>query len=127
MGWPLHGLAGWLTLLLSGSRCPIVCSWNLVGWPLRSLAGRLTLQRSGYRCPIVGIPFTGILSQAVLLLHLCPDGPTNIVKNYRLYAVWTIGPRLGLPGKKVFSVSDHLSVLENRWVRVLANLLLRQA
>jgi len=99
-----------------------------VGWPSCSLAGCLTLQLNGYRGPIVGIPFTAVLSHAVLLLHLCPDGPSNLVQSYRLYPVWAIGPRLSLPGKKVFSGSDNVSALENtRWARVLADLLPRQA
>jgi len=98
-----------------------------VGWPSGSLAGCLTLQLSGYRCPIVGIPFMVVLLYALLLLHLCPDGPANLVQNYRLYPVWAIGPRLSLPGKEVFCGSDHVSVLENtRWVQVLADLLPRQ-
>ena len=63
-----------------------------------------------------------------ILLHLCPDGPANLVQNYRLWTVWAIGPCLNLPGKKVFSGLDHVSVLENTsWVRVLADLLRRQA
>jgi len=99
-----------------------------VGSPSRRLAGCLTLQLSLYRCPIVGIPFTALLSHAVLLLHLCPDGPTNLVQNYRLYPVWAIGQRLSLPDTKVFSGSHHVSVLENtRWVLVLVELLPRQA
>jgi len=128
VGWPLRSLAGWLTLQVGGYHNPIAGSLALVGWPSRSLAGCLTLQLSGYRCPIVGIPFTAILSHAVLPLHLCPDGPANLVQNSRLYPVWAIGSRLSLPGKKVFSGSDHVSVLENtRWVRVLAELLPHQA
>jgi len=128
VGWPLRSLAGWLTLQLGGYHNPIAGSLALVGWPSHSLAGCLTLQLSGYRCPIVGRPFTVALSHAVLLLHLCPDGPVNLVQNYRLYPVWAIGPGLSLPGKKVFSGSDQVSVLENtRWVRVLADLLPRQA
>jgi len=128
VGKPLRSLAGWLTLQLGGYHNPIAGSLALVGWPSCSQAGCLTLQLSGYRCPIVGIPFTAVLSHAVLLLHLCLDGPANIVQNYRLYPVWAIGPRLSLPGKKVFSGSDHVSILENtRWVWVLADLLLRQA
>jgi len=63
----------------------------------------------------------------MLLLYLCLDGPANLVQNYHLYRLWAIGPRLILPGKKVFSRSDHVSVLENKnWVRVLADLLLCQ-
>jgi len=103
VGWPLRSLAGWLTLQLGGYHNPITGSLALVGWPSRSLAGCLTLQLSGYRCLIVGIPFTAVLSHAVLLLHLCPDGPANLVQNYCLYPVWAIGLRLSLPGKKVFS------------------------
>ena len=99
-----------------------------MGWPLHSLAGWLTLQLSGYHCPIVGIPFTAVLSHAVLLPHLCPDGPANLVQNSSLYLVWAISPRPSLLGKKVFSGLDHVSILENtRWVRVLADLILRQA
>ena len=61
----------------------------------------------------------------MLLLHLCPDGPAKLGKNYHRYPVWAIGLRLSLPGKKGFSGSDHVSVLENtRWVQVLADLLL---
>jgi len=86
------------------------------------------VQLRGYRCPIVGRPFTAVLKHAVLLLHLSPDGPANLVQNYRLYPVWAIGPRLSLPGKKVFIGSDDVSVLENtRWVWVLADLLPHQA
>jgi len=98
------------------------------GLASRSPAGCLTLQVSGYRCPIIGIPFTAVLSHAVVLLHLCPDGPANLVQNYRLYPVWAIRPRLSLPSKKVFSGWDHVSVLENtRWVWFLAALLPRQS
>jgi len=128
VGWLLRSLAGWLTLQLGGYHNPIAGRLALVGWPGRSLAGCLTLQLSGYRCPIVGIPFIAVLSHAVLLLHLCPDGPANPFQNYRHYPVWAMGPRLSLPGKKVFGGSDHVSVLKNtRWVRVLADLLPRQA
>jgi len=102
-------------------------SLAVVGWALCSLSGCLTLQLSGSRSPIVGTPFMAVFSHAVLLLHLCPDGPTILVQNYRLYPVWAIGPRLSLPGKKVFSSLDYVSVLENeRWVRVLADRLPRQ-
>ena len=123
---------GWLSrsldACLARSCCPIIGSLNSVGRSSRSLAGCQTLQLGGYRCPIVGIPFTAILSHAVHLLHLCPECPPNVVQNYRPYPVWTIGPHLDLPGKKVFSVSDYVSVLENtRWVQVLADLILRQA
>jgi len=128
VGWPLRSLAGWLTLQLGGYHNPIAGSLALVGWLSRSLAGCLTLQLRGYWCPIVGLPFTAVLSHAMLLLHLCPDGPANLVQNHRLYPVWAIGPRLSLPGKKVFSGSDHVSVLDiTRWVRVLADPLPRQA
>jgi len=128
VGWPLCSLAGWLTLQLGGYHNPIAGSLAFVGWQSPSLAGCLTLQLSSYRCPIVGIPFTAVLSYAVLLLHLCPDGSANLVQNYRLYPVWAIGPRLSLPGNKFFSGSDHVSVLDNtRWVRVLADLLPCQA
>ena len=99
-----------------------------MGWPSRSLARCLTWRLSGYRCPIVGIPFLAVLSHPVLLLHLCPDGPANLVHNYRLYRFWAISPRLSSPGKKVFSGSDHVSVMENKGsVQVLADLVLRQA
>jgi len=125
--WPLRSLAGWLTLQLVGYHNPIAGSLALLGWPSHNLAGCLTLQLSGYSCPIVGIPFTAVLSKAVLLLHRCPDGLANLIQNYRLYPVWAIGPRLSLPGKKVFSGSDPVSVLDNTiWVQVLADLLLRQ-
>jgi len=128
VGWLLGSLTGGLTLQLGGYYNPIAGSLALVGWLSPSLAGCLTLQLSGYRCPIVGIPFTAVLLHAVLLLHLCPDGPANLVQNYHLYPVWAIGPRLSLLGKKVFSGSEHVSVLENMtWVRVLAYLLPRQA
>jgi len=64
----------------------------------------------------------------VLLPHLSPNGPANLVQNYRLYPVWAIGPFLSLPGKKVLSGLDHVSVVENtKSVRVLADLLPRQA
>jgi len=128
VGWPFRTLAGWLTLQLGRYYNPIAGSLALMGWPSRSLAGCLPLHLCGSRCPIVGIPFTVVLSHAVLLLHLCPDGPLNLVQNCRLYPVWAIGPRLSSPGEEVFSGSDHVSVLENmRSVRVLANLLLRHA
>jgi len=104
VGWPLRSLAGWLVLEFSGCHNPIAGSFTLVGWPSGSLAGCLTLQPSGYRCPMVGIPFTAVLSHAVLIHHFCPDGHVNLVQNYRLYPVWAIGPRLRLPGKKVFSI-----------------------
>ena len=128
MDWPLRSLAGWLTLQLSSYHNPIASSLALMSWPSRSLAKCLTLQLSGYRCPIGGIPFTVVLSHAVLLLHLCQDGLPNLVQNYRLYPVWAIGPRLSFPGKKVFRSWDHVSILENtRWVRVLAYLVPCQA
>jgi len=128
VGWPLRSLPGWLTLQLGGYHNPIARSLALVGWPWGSVAGCLTLQLSSYRCPMVGIPITAVLSLALLLLHLCPDDPTNLVQNYRLYPVWAIGPCPSLPGKMVFSGSDHVSLQENpRWVWVLANLLPRQA
>ena len=99
-----------------------------LGWPSRNLVGCLTLQLGSYCCPIVGIPFTAILPHAVLLPHLGPDCPMNVVQNYLLYPVWTIGPRLCLPGNKVLSVSDYVSALENtRWVWVLADILPGQA
>jgi len=99
-----------------------------VGWPSSSLPGCLTLQLGGHRCPMVGIPFTTVLSPAMLLCHLCPDGPANFVQNSRLAPVWAIGPRLSLPGEMVFTSSDRVSVLENtRWVPVLVDLLPRQA
>ena len=126
--WPLRSLAGWLTLPLSGYHNPIATGLALVGWPSRSLTECLTLQLNGYCCPIVGIPLKVVLSHAVLLLHLCPDGPTNLVLNYHLYPGWAISPPLSLPGKKHFRGSDHVSVLGNRrWVRVLADFLLGQA
>jgi len=128
VGWPLCSLAGWLTLQLGGYHNPIAGSLALVGWPLRSRAGCLTLQLSGYYCLLNGIPIMAVLSHPVLLLHLCPDGPSTLVQNSRLYSVWAIGPRLSLPGKKGFSGSDHVSVLENTMrVRVLADLLPCQA
>ena len=128
MGWPLRSLAGWLTLQLTGYHNPISGSLAWVGWPSRSRAGCLTLQLSGYRCPIVGIPFTAVLSDTVLLRHLGRDGPANLFRNYRLYPVWAIGPPLSLPGQKFFSGSDHVRVLGNtRWVQVVTDLLPRQA
>jgi len=81
VGWPLCSLAGWLTVKLGGYHNPIAGSLAFVGWPSRSLAGCLTLQLSGYRCPIVGLPFTAVLWQALLLLHLCPHGSANLVRS----------------------------------------------
>jgi len=128
VGWPLRSLAGWLTLPLGSYHNPIAGSLALVGWPLCSLAGCLTRQLSGYRCAIVGIPFRAVLSDPMLLLHPCRDGPANLVQNYRLYPVWAISPPLSSPGKKVFSGSDHINTLENTsWVPVLADLLPREA
>jgi len=123
-GWPFCILAAWLTLRLTGYHNPITRSLHSVGLPSGSVARCLTLPLCGYRCPIVGIPFAAVLSSAVLLLHLCPDGPTTLVHNVRLYTVWAICPCFGLPGKKVFIGFDHVTVLENTtWVRVLADLL----
>ena len=128
MGWQLPSLAGWLTRQLGGYYNPIARSLALRGWPSGSLDGCLALQLSGYGSPIIVIPFTAVLSNLVLLHHLCPEGPANLVQNDRLYPVWTIGSNLSLPGKKVFSGSDHVSVLDNTsWVRVRADLLPRQA
>jgi len=45
-----------------------------------------------------------------------------------LYQFWAIRPHLSLLCKKVFSGTDHVRIHENtRWVRVLADLLPRQA
>ena len=113
VGRPLCSLAGCQTRQLGGSHCRIVWILNSVGCLSRSLAGCLTLKLRSYRCPIVAIPFTAILSHTLLLLHLCLECPRNVFQNYRLYPVWTIGTRLCLLGKKIFSVSDYVSVLEN--------------
>jgi len=106
--WAGHRVV-WLTWQLGGYHTPIARSLALVGWRSHRMAGCLTLQLSGYHWPIVDIPLTEVLTHTVLFLPLCPEGPANLLPNYRLYPVWPLGRRLSLPGIKVFVCSAMLA------------------
>jgi len=86
--------------------------WTLNPWS--RACGGPTPHLTFYLCsdcnPIVSKSFTAIFLHPVLLLDLYFDGLANVLVDQSLYPVWTRGPRLALPPKKVFRAQSRVSI-----------------